>query len=58
MGTGPFHSAGTFHSVPATSNHYSGRFQGDTEWNFGQILPIAMVFLPFWALVQGYAGKL
>ena len=33
-------------------------FQGDPEWNFGQILPIAMVFLPFWALVQGYAGKL
>jgi len=26
-----------------------------TDWTFGQILPIAMMFLPFWAMVQGYA---
>lgn len=32
------------------------RFKESTEWNFGQLLPIAVVFLPFWALVQCYAG--
>lgn len=34
-----------------------GQYSSSTEWNFGQLLPVAMVALPFWALVQGYAGK-
>jgi hypothetical protein len=31
-------------------------FKSETKWTFGQILPIAVVALPFWALIQGYAG--
>lgn len=34
----------------------AGLFKGTTEWTFGQVLPIAVVGLPFWQLAQAYSG--
>jgi uncharacterized membrane protein len=31
-------------------------FQKDTEWNYGQVLTLVMLVLPFWSMICLYAG--